>query len=398
MSDGWGVLPLGEVCTIKPPKAEARFRLRDNDPVSFVPMEDLGIGVKALIPTRTRALGEVSGSYTYFADGDVLLAKITPCFENGKLGVARGLVNGIGFGSSEFIVLRPGPDLEAEFLYYYLARPSFLEEGARSMTGAVGHKRVAKEFIEAYPVPLPLQSEQRRIVAILDEAFESIAAAKAHADKNLRNAREVFELQRTVIFAEYQRAWPTRVLGEVANVQSGGTPLVSKKEFWGGDVAWYSSGELNDLITSEPDRFISEAGLASSNAKVFPEGSLLVGMYDTAALKMSLLHRPAAFNQAIAGVMPNAVLETEFLFHAINVQKPQLLDLRRGVRQKNLSLGKIKEIVIPLPSLRVQRELVQRLRDAKERNAQLESVYQRKLAALDELKQSLLHQAFSGAL
>jgi type I restriction enzyme S subunit len=121
-------------------------------------------------------------------------------------------------------------------------------------------------------------------------------------------------------------------------------------------------------------------------------------MYDTAALKMSLLHRPAAFNQAIAGVMPNAVLETEFLFHAINVQKPQLLDLRRGVRQKNLSLGKIKEIVIPLPSLRVQRELVQRLRDAKERNAQLESVYQRKLAALDELEQSLLHQAFSGAL
>lgn len=64
-------------------------------------------------------------------------------------------MNGIGFGSSEFIVLRLGPDLDTEFLYYCLARPSFLEQGARSMRGAVGHKRVAKEFIEAYPLPLP---------------------------------------------------------------------------------------------------------------------------------------------------------------------------------------------------------------------------------------------------
>jgi type I restriction enzyme S subunit len=144
----WKVKPLGEVCTIKPPKGEARARLADDDEVSFVPMEDLGIGVKYLQPLRTRRLGEVGGSYTYFADGDVLLAKITPCFENGKLGIARGLTNGVGFGSSEYIVLRPTPALNAEFLYYYLARPAFLEEGARTMTGAVGHKRVTKEFVE----------------------------------------------------------------------------------------------------------------------------------------------------------------------------------------------------------------------------------------------------------
>ena len=147
---GWEAKPIGEVCTIKPPKAEAKAKIADGDEVSFAPMEDLGIGEKYLQPRRTRRLGEVSGSYTYFADGDVLLAKITPCFENGKLGVARGLTNGIGFGSSEYIVLRPAPALDAEFLYYFLARPAFLEEGARSMTGAVGHKRVTKEFVESY--------------------------------------------------------------------------------------------------------------------------------------------------------------------------------------------------------------------------------------------------------
>ncbi len=187
---GWEAKPLGAVCTIKPPKSEARARLADADEVSFAPMEDLGIGVKYLQPYRSRRFGEVSGGYTYFADGDVLLAKITPCFENGKLGVARGLTNGVGFGSSEYIVLRPAPTLDAEFLYYYLARPSFLEEGARTMTGAVGHKRVTKEFVDSYPIPLPPVTEQRRIVAILDEAFEGIATAKANAEKNLQNVRE----------------------------------------------------------------------------------------------------------------------------------------------------------------------------------------------------------------
>jgi type I restriction enzyme, S subunit len=164
---GWEAKPLGEVCTIKPPKAEARDKVADGDEVSFAPMEDLGVGIKYLRSHRTRQFGEVNGSYSYFADGDVLLAKITPCFENGKLGIARGLLNGIGFGSSEYVVLRPSSVLDVEFLYYYLARPEFLAEGTRIMTGAVGHKRITKEFVESYLIPLPPLTEQRRIVAIL---------------------------------------------------------------------------------------------------------------------------------------------------------------------------------------------------------------------------------------
>ena len=120
MIAAWETRALGEVCKIKPPKAEARAKLTNSDAVSFAPMEDLGIGEKYLRPSRTRRLDEVSGSYTYFADGDVLLAKITPCFENGKLGVARGLANGIGFGSSEYIVLRPADILDAVLKFVYL--------------------------------------------------------------------------------------------------------------------------------------------------------------------------------------------------------------------------------------------------------------------------------------
>ena len=104
MSNNWSVQTLREVCQIKPPKREARDRISRDALVSFLPMEDLGVDQKYVIPYREKPLSQVSSSYTYFADGDVLLAKITPCFENGKLGIAGKLTNGVGFGSTEYIV------------------------------------------------------------------------------------------------------------------------------------------------------------------------------------------------------------------------------------------------------------------------------------------------------
>ena len=103
----WNTIPLSEACQIEPPKREARKRLRDSDLVSFVPMNCLGVCCKDISLNESKPLSEVMKSYTYFADGDVLLAKITPCFENGKLGIAKKLSNGVGFGSSEYIVFRP---------------------------------------------------------------------------------------------------------------------------------------------------------------------------------------------------------------------------------------------------------------------------------------------------
>src|SRR5688572_26704812 len=129
----WETKRLEEVSIIKPPKNEARLRLKENDLVSFVPMEDLGILSKHFIPTQERKLKDVAGSYTYFADNDVLLAKITPCFENGKLGIARNLKNGIGFGSSEYVVFRLNARMIPEYLFYFLSREDFREEGRKRM-------------------------------------------------------------------------------------------------------------------------------------------------------------------------------------------------------------------------------------------------------------------------
>jgi type I restriction enzyme S subunit len=295
--------------------------------------------------------------------------------------------------SRTLALIAPDDRIDREFLRYWL-----LSLDGTFPAGGSTRDSLNIGAIRELEAPVPQLSEQRRIVAILGEAFEGIAAAKANAEKNLQNARALFAQHRDDLFCKGRQSWRCHALGDLADVQSGGTPLVSTKEFWGGNIAWYSSGELNDVVTKEPERFITETGLASSNAKLFPKGSLLIGMYDTAALKMSMLDRDAAFNQAIAGVKPNPNVDLEFILHAINADKPAILQLRRGVRQKNLSLGKIKDIVLPIPGTSVQRQTVSQLRAVREQSERLEDVYLRKVAALDELKKALLYQAFAGKL
>jgi len=130
-NEKWESKKLSEIFQIKPPKKEAQSKLKKDDLVSFVPMHDLKISLKEFISKEERKLAEVSGSYTYFANEDVLLAKITPCFENGKLGIARNLKNGIGFGSSEYIVFRSNGEIIPDYLYYFLSREQFRKDGAK---------------------------------------------------------------------------------------------------------------------------------------------------------------------------------------------------------------------------------------------------------------------------
>ena len=189
--EGWEVKTLEDVCKIKPPKREARNKLKETDFVSFAPMKYLETSQKHFIPTEERTLKEVGGSYTYFANDDVLLAKITPCFENGKLGIAKNLKNGVGFGSSEYIVFRTNDDLLSEYLYYFLLRSKFRDEGTKRMMGAVGHKRVSKEFIEDSIIPFPSFSKQQSIVAKLDALSAETKKLEAIYTQKLADLEEL---------------------------------------------------------------------------------------------------------------------------------------------------------------------------------------------------------------
>ena len=238
-------------------------------------------------------------------------------------------------------------------------------------------------------VPLPPIAEQQRIVAKLDAAFAEIDRAVG-VDRE-RVAR-IISLEQALLEATFSADYPSTNIGDLGDVKSGGTPKSKEPTYWGGSIQWYSSGELNSLYTSPSEKRITSEGLNNSNAKLFPRGTLLIGMYDTAAMKMSILHEEATFNQAIVGVPPNEFASSEYLFYALQYLKPQILMERRGVRQQNLSLAKIKKIEIPIPDAPSQKQIVTRFRALSRLKESIFSISIKKLNEYQSLKSSILAQ------
>ena len=144
-----------------------------DDEVSFVPME--AVGEKGeMITTTTKLLREVYSGYTYFRDGDVVLAKITPCFENGKGAIAQGLKNSVAFGTTEFHVIRAEDEINERWLYYLTTSHHFRKIGESEMFGAGGQKRIPENFIKDFRVALPPLPDQQKIANFLDRKTAQI--------------------------------------------------------------------------------------------------------------------------------------------------------------------------------------------------------------------------------
>lgn len=179
LPSGWAKTPIKEVVELNP-----KAQYPDNLEVGFVPMPLMGKRFGERAGFEVRKWGEVKKGYTHFQDGDVLLAKITPCFENGKGGLVAGLPNGVGAGSTEYFVSRPlEGHILPEYLLAYLKTPAFMSDGATQMTGSVGHKRVPKEFLLESQIPLAPIAEQKRIADKLEAVLGRVDACRARLDR-----------------------------------------------------------------------------------------------------------------------------------------------------------------------------------------------------------------------
>lgn len=165
--------------------------LLPSDGVDFFPMAAVDAVKTHARASERRAMAQVTKGFTTFQDGDVLLAKITPCFENGK--IAQAVVSTrVAFGSTEFHVLRCGPHLHGRYLVHFLRRPEVRADGQRRMTGSGGQRRVPKHFLESLKIPLPSVAEQFRIAATLDKV-DSLRAKRREAMIQLdRLAQSIF--------------------------------------------------------------------------------------------------------------------------------------------------------------------------------------------------------------
>jgi len=268
---GWRPTRLRFCATVNPTRSELNG-LSDDTEVSFVPMEAV-CEYGGLRLEQTKPLAGLSTGYTYFRNGDVLVAKITPCFENGKGSIARDLANGVGFGTTELHVLRPMPRLDPAFLFYLTISHSFRSIGAAYMYGAGGQKRVPDDFVRDFRHPIPPLDEQRAIAAFLDRETARIDAL---IEKKRRQIELLHEKRAALIshavtkgldrnapmkdsgiewLGEIPRQWecvPLKYVVEFINGapfkpsdwQSDGVPIIRIENLNGGEEFNYSADQL----------------------------------------------------------------------------------------------------------------------------------------------------------
>jgi len=172
--------PFSDVVQVNP--TTELHGLNDKTDVSFIPMSDVSESGQWVI-RQTRSLKDIRNGHTCFRENDVLFAKITPCMENGKGGHAIGLVNGIGFGTTEFHVLRASSEIEPRYIYHWTMTAELRRKAEAQMTGSAGQRRVPAEFFNSFKIPLYPRSEQRKIIDILDNNDARIRTEEQYRDK-----------------------------------------------------------------------------------------------------------------------------------------------------------------------------------------------------------------------
>ncbi|MCJ2165236.1 MULTISPECIES: restriction endonuclease subunit S [unclassified Pseudodesulfovibrio] len=259
------MVELGKVIDINPRLPRGTDH---NTEASFIAMADVGEDGSWSV-SETKTVGELKKGYTYFAKNDVVFAKITPCFENGKAAYFSGLPTEIGFGSTEFHVLRPNKDVDGQYLYYTVWNPDFRAYGTWRMSGAVGQKRVTTDFLKKYEIPLPPLSEQKRIAAILDKADAIRRKRKAALDMADEFLRATF-LDMFGDPVTNPKGWDVKPLGRLIKSNPKNGTITPAKE--GGALQVVKVGQLGrywidqencqeiDLSDKDRDRFSLEIG------------------------------------------------------------------------------------------------------------------------------------------
>lgn len=396
MKTNYSTKKLGEVAILNPEKSEIKDK-PGSLLVSFVSMSAVDEYLQTITQLESRKIGAVRKGYTYFRNDDVLFAKITPCMENGKVAIARGLENGIGFGSTEFHVIRPTDQITSEWIYLVVGNQAFRDEAEKRMQGVAGQRRVPISFLENYEILVPPIVEQRKIVARIEKQFakiDEVARLRAESEKL---AAALLPAALHEIFSDHD--WEMVNIGDekIMKMTSGGTPSRGNVAFYDGENVWLKSGELNDdteLMDSE--EHISNEALKKSSAKIFPAGTVLLAMYGATAGKLGILKRSGATNQAVAGMTPvSSKLDSKYLFYCLLHIREEIIGQAWGGAQPNLSQTILKKIKIPLPPLAEQKKIVQKLDALSIKSRTLRDLQSSQSADLKSLKQSILHEAFS---
>lgn len=333
--------------------------------------------------------------------GDILFATIRPTLQRIAI-VPEILHNQVC--STAFVVLRPRSGIEGRFLFYSLFSPNFSEQMSALQKGA-SYPAVTDGEVKDQLVAVPPLPEQQRIVTILDEAFEAIATAKANTEKNLQNARNLFAQHVQSVFSQRGDDWIDKTLGQIAQVKGGkrvpkGYKLLSEPTAYPylrvtdftssgsidmSDLQYISADiykQIKNYTISSRDMYLSIAGTIGKTG-IIPqelEGANLTENACRLVFREGISNRFVYYFSITPDFVEQAGLNT------------------RTSAQPKLALSRLATINLGLPNLAEQERLADEFDTLRDQTDSLENLYQHKLVALEELKKSLLHQAFTGNL
>lgn len=283
--------------------------------VSFIPMADVTESA-VWVNKQIRKAGEVYSGFTSFRDGDVLFAKITPCMENGKGALAKDLKNGIGYGSTEFHVIRAKKDVSPEFLNQILKYQVTRERALAYFTGSAGQQRVSKDFFDRYLIPNFSFNEQNKIAQILSSIDEQIGLTEKLIEKK--------GFAKEGLLVNFFSIQPEELLRNIANVIMGQSPssTIVSDNLDDGLPFLQGCAEFTRLYPSPSKSCFGEC-------KKAPQKSILISVRAPVG-DTNIADQEYAIGRGLASIFPREGIEADYLAFAIEFSKPKLRKVAQG--------------------------------------------------------------------
>jgi len=417
----WSVSRLKFFSAMNPSKSEVAH-LSGESRVTFLPMEAIGENGE-LDVSHDRPLGEVKSGYTYLREGDVCLAKITPCFENGKAAVVTGTRSGVAFATTEVIPFRCARPEDARFLYFLLTSAPFRPHAESAMYGAGGQKRVPERYVSSYAVLLPPPTERSQIANFLD--YET-AKIDTLIEKQQQLIRLLKEKRQAVIshavtkglnpdapmrdsgvewLGEVPAHWEVKRVKHVCLLESGHTPRRTEPSYWVEDectVPWVS---LNDTRTldakdyiAETEVLISPKGMANSSAHLIPSGAVVFNRDGARVGLAAITADEMCVSQHIIAWVCGPEVLNEYLLHVVYAMRPEIYRVTWGSTIPTIGMTDVRQMVCPIPPMPEQRAISDMLFNARERLGRAETSAQESIQLLLERRAALISAAVTGKI
>lgn len=412
--EGWEITRLKYLADFEP-TCDTSY-LTDESKITYTPMECVKNGG---FENRSALYGNLSHTLTPFQNGDIAMAKVTPCFENGNIAIMDNLFSGFGLGSSELFIFRP-KSISTRYFFYWLQNKAFVARACSTMTGTGGLKRISPSFIRNCPVHCPSADEQTKISDYLDAKCSEIDDLLTSVHSSIE---EYKKLKQTVITQAVTKGvrgeremkdsgvewtglvphhWGVAKIGSIGQTSSGATPLRSKEASFFDDatIRWVRTLDLNDGLVYDSSEKITELALASSACSIMPKGTVCVAMYGGAGTigKCGLLMSDCATNQAVCSIVCNReIVSPIFLLMQLLALKSYWMKYAVGTRKDpNISQDVVARMKILIPPLDEQKEITDYL-DAK--CAEIDKLITKKEQLVKELesyKKSLIYEVVTG--